>query len=294
MSIHLVSFATPSYYPSLRRLERSAANFGVKFFHSYNFEIIKRNPFYTKYRHILAQPRGAGYWLWKPFIILETLKQLSDEDVLIYLDCDVIVVKNLSALCELCNADNPILLVTDHGHQNKTLTRRDCFYYLDCDNEKYYEAEQVWAGLQVYRKTQKSIKFVQEYLDLCCDERILGDGPNHCGLPNIDGFIDHRYDQSVLSLLAEKAGLQRFRNPSQWGNHQKLKEFRVQGEWLPSPYTNTSFINSPYDTLLDARSPLVIPLRSKVHDILYKFFHAVISGIRNMIRGFLLNLVRLY
>jgi hypothetical protein len=33
------------------------------------------NDFKTKYNNILSLNRGGGYWLWKPYIINETLKK---------------------------------------------------------------------------------------------------------------------------------------------------------------------------------------------------------------------------
>jgi hypothetical protein len=74
--------------------------------------------------------------------------------------------------------------------------------------------------------------------------------PNICGKPNLDEFIDHRHDQSVLSLIATHYGLQGFRWPSQWGNHEKLPEYRVEGEFLAEPYSIQPYTNSPYGTIL--------------------------------------------
>ena len=42
--------------------------------------------FNVKYHHILSQKRGGGYWIWKPYIIYHTLKDLQDNDILIYSD----------------------------------------------------------------------------------------------------------------------------------------------------------------------------------------------------------------
>jgi hypothetical protein len=264
VALRLVSFATPPYYPSQRRLERSARRFGVASVRSCTFKELRTTEFYRAYRHLLDQPRGAGYWLWKPYLILENLKQLGPEDVLIYLDSDVVVTDDLAPLAALCTQKRPVVLVADHGHRNFEMTRRDCFHYLGCDAERYHRAEQVWAGVQLYRNTPESLGFVESYLASCCDERVLVDGENRCGLTNLDGFVDHRHDQSVLSLLAERADLERVRNPSQWGNHLKLEPYRVCGEWLPGERYGEPYENSPYGTLLDAKSPLVAPLRSRL------------------------------
>ena len=45
------------------------------------------------------------------------------------------------------------------------------------------------------------------------DPRILCDGPNTCGLPNFEGFRDHRHDQSITTILAMKHGIETFPSP---------------------------------------------------------------------------------
>jgi hypothetical protein len=47
---------------------------------------------------------------------------------------------------------------------------------------------------------------VQEWLAGCEDQRILTDISNACGLPNFPDFVEHRHDQSVLTLCAIKFG----------------------------------------------------------------------------------------
>ena len=41
----------------------------------------------------------------------------------------------------------------------------------------------------------------------CADERCVSDIPNQCGLENLDGFQDHRHDQSIITLLQLKYNL---------------------------------------------------------------------------------------
>ena len=36
--------------------------------------------FFQKYRNILEQKKGGGYWLWKPYFILKTLNDLNEGD----------------------------------------------------------------------------------------------------------------------------------------------------------------------------------------------------------------------
>ena len=46
--------------------------------------------FREKNRHILSQPRGNGYWLWKPYFIARTLRLLQEGDYLVYCDAGFI------------------------------------------------------------------------------------------------------------------------------------------------------------------------------------------------------------
>jgi hypothetical protein len=89
---------------------------------------------------------------------------------------------------------------------------------MDCDDEKYYNAPQVDASYQVYKKTDKVMEFLEEYKKFCSNENIISDLPN-ITKGNLQGFIDHRHDQSVLSLLAAKHNIPLLPEPSEWGNY---------------------------------------------------------------------------
>ena len=60
-------------------------------------------------------------------------------------------------------------------------------------------------------------KFLEEDLKYAQDPRIITEQDNTQGLPNYEGFIVHRHDQAVWSLMVKKYGLKRFRDPSQFG-----------------------------------------------------------------------------
>jgi hypothetical protein len=50
------------------------------------------------------------------------------------------------------------------------------------------------------------------------------DKKSELGEENMD-FITHRHDQSVLSLLLKKYGVDKYRDPSQWGAREHENEF---------------------------------------------------------------------
>lgn len=253
MKTYLVDFATKEFYPSQRLLNKSALTFGLDEIISYTQQDIKKTDFYAVHRSILDQKRGAGYWLWKPYIILKTLEAVNDGDIIVYADSGLEIRADLEPLFELVRGKTDILTFSTRGYSiylNKYLTKRDCFILMDCDSEKYWDAEMRDAGFHLYRKTAHSVAFVRKWLTYAENENILTDKENTQG-HNLDGFIDHRHDQSIFSLLAEKEGLEKFRDPSQWGNYLKLPEYRKAGEFLSKPYSVSPYVNSPYGTLVD-------------------------------------------
>jgi len=205
MKKYLISFATPDFYASQERLNNSARKY-VDEIISYNKDWLMKKEFYKKNKKILDQKRGAGYWLWKPYIVLETLKKMKEGDVLFYIDSGIEVVGDITELIPALVKEKKdiFLFKNDEIVLNKTYTKRDCFILMGCDSKKYYEADQVIAGFNIYIKSKKSIKFVEEWIKYGEDERAITDINNTLGKPNIEGFVEHRWDQSILSILAKR------------------------------------------------------------------------------------------
>ena len=86
----------------------------------------------------------------------------------------------------------------------KFYTKRDTFILLGADSPFYTETKQFNAAIQIYKKSQFTEIFLEELLYYSQDKRIITDDPNTLLLPNLEGFIDHRHDQSILSILTKK------------------------------------------------------------------------------------------
>jgi uncharacterized protein YndB with AHSA1/START domain len=259
MKTWIVSYANASFLSSQERLIESALRHHINKTRSWNRELLERTTLYKMHHAILDLPRGAGYWLWKPFIIKETLKEMGNGDVLIYSDAGVEIIGDLSPLIDLCLEKSQILLFAGHyddvGAPGPNLcgkwTKRDCFVFMDCDEPRYHQGRMLDASFIVLARTKKTMAFVREWLLYCSQSQLLTDHPNVCGLPNIPGFIEHRHDQSILSILALREEIEIFRHPSQYGNHLKDGPYREPGEWVRYPYgAKGIYYNSPYKTLL--------------------------------------------
>lgn len=215
MRVVLANLSNKPFEKSRINLNRSAKKYGISHIKSYDFEKdIVGSPFYNSHRTVFTQKRGIGYWLWKPHIILETLKSVDEGDVVIYADCGIEIIDNLQPLINICREQEPILLFANHNFLNAQFTKRDCFVEMGCDDERYWYGLQCDAAFMLFRKTKFTLHFVNRWLRYCENERILTDAANESGKPNLPGFVDHRHDQSVISLLAEKYHINLYRKPS--------------------------------------------------------------------------------
>ncbi|MCM5528543.1 hypothetical protein [Parasegetibacter sp. NRK P23] len=295
MKIALTNLSNHSFNEGRERLNTSALKHGVQDLYSFSFESFSGKPFFKQFEHILAQPRGLGYWLWKPYIILETLEQLNDGDVLIYSDCGIEIIEDLSPLVEICAAKQPVVLFANGNLLNAAWTKRDCFVRMNADAPAYWLAIQCDASFALFRKGSDSVKFVQEWLNYASNESILTDIPNSSGKRNLPGFIEHRHDQSILSILAKKYGYSLYRQASQYGNHYKMPELRVPGEFNcvsqryqqeVSFYAQNWFSNSPYPQLLHHHRLV----NAKNNTVQKRSLATVLSSYINRLSGKIFNL----
>lgn len=256
----LTNLSNELYKESRTLLNQSAARVGIKEIFSYDFQDIQSTAFYLKNQAILQEPTGLGYWLWKPYIILEAMEKLSENDIVIYADCGIEIIAEIHPLIKLCAEKSPVLLFGNCNDVNASWTKRDCFVLMDCDSEEYWYSPHCDAALCLFRKTASTIAFLKEWLHYGCNKNIITDLPNEGGKDNLPGFIEHRRDQSILSLLAQKYRLELYRMPSQFGNHYKSPELRVKDEFncvnqfKQAPvkhYFVVPYYNSPYGQIIN-------------------------------------------
>lgn len=199
-------FITYSDQPFRKMQAWGCGNAAAVGFHriiNYTREWLIGTKFFEDNSEILNMSRGGGYWLWKPFIILETMKQMQDGEVVFY--CDSADQVKLGA------KEYVFSKTTKHGcflvqntWVNRQFTKMDAFVLCDADWEKYHNGLQLEAGICAFVKNEKNIKFLEEWLFYCQNKNILTDLPNVCGKSNFKEFTDHRHDQAVLTLMAIK------------------------------------------------------------------------------------------
>lgn len=194
-------------------------------------------PFQIAHQEQLRKRKGAGYWLWKPYIILNALlHKLNDGDFLLYHDSGMYFVSDVGPLFKLCEDLKPSILTFHLDYVERLYSKRDAFILLDMDDPIVYEGKQTQrlANLIVAMKNCETIQYFMEYLAYTMDFRITSDKGNVLGKPNFEGFVGNRHDQTVHSLLSKKWGILEMRDPCTCGRN----GFSKRGGFASGPYNS--------------------------------------------------------
>lgn len=193
-----INFADDKFAKSQKDLLSRYSSFGFSCHGYSDFDIDK--DFYEYNKKILGCSRGHGYWLWKPYFILRTMKQ-NIGSVILYTDCGDIPRTNPRSFIESKIETSGFFIIENSGI-NKHWTKRLCFQEMRCDISEYHELRQVEAGICAFLSNDKTIEFVEEWLTNCQNDRAITDECH--SIANYDGFIDHRHDQSILTNLVKR------------------------------------------------------------------------------------------
>ena len=174
--------------------------------------------FYEKNRIILDYDKGGGYWLWKPYFILKTLYNLSENDYLFYSDAGAFFLQSVGPLIsEIAKSDQDIM-----GYElpfiERQWTKKELFINMNCDKKQYYNTNQIGSSFILIRKTPFSVTFFQNFLSFACIAKNITD-IHKDNIYQESDFIEQRHDQSIFSLLYKKNNLRTFKDPSQLGTY---------------------------------------------------------------------------
>lgn len=195
----IVSYATPSHKHHQLALDKRCRALDIQYI-DYDDNWLRSTKYFADNRDILVASRGAGFWAWKPEVILDALHRHPTEQIL-YLDASTGIKEDPRPFFEHKN-----FYIIETKFVNKHWTKRDCFIRMGCDEEEFWNCNQIWAG--VILVTAQMEFLLHEWKRLCCLREVITDDPNILGLPNLDGFIDHRHDQSILTNLVKYYYLQ--------------------------------------------------------------------------------------
>lgn len=212
MKLHFVTYANGDFVPRARVLVMSAMAAGFTHGTVFGPNNLTGTDFARRNRDILCQPRGAGYWLWKPFIIRQVLEKCKPDDIVFYCDAGRLdyyrfthFPKHLVARLRANSAG--FLLGPAVGHLGLIgdWTKRDCLLLMNADDQAT-RSKPLLMTWSLWTPSTMAFRFLDRWQNYAEDERCLTDMPNTLGQEDHPGFREHRHDQSILSILAHQCG----------------------------------------------------------------------------------------
>ena len=204
MNWHLVTYADENFVEQQKFLHQTHKEGFIH--HPFSRENLESTDFYQNNKSILDESTGAGWWIWKPYFILDVLKSSNEGDFIIYCDCGDMFSPGLKSYVESAITEDDQCLLLVGNNLNGKYTKRDCFIKMNCDEEDYHNSNQLEVGFMVWRVCEESIKTVSEWLEFCTDSQIINNDSSTLG-EDLSGFVSHRNDQSVLTNIAIRDGL---------------------------------------------------------------------------------------
>lgn len=184
----------------------------------YGVEDLKRDRcFWDKHSDfILKNKRGFGYWLWKPYIIKKTMDTMSDGDILLYLDCGCEIgdgklrgarswqhgdnsPSNMLDFFEYVESDK---IIGTYTCVEKEWCKMDLLMHFDMQDDSSIDDRQHQAGAIMLHVCEKTKWLVNLWYDTACDHHLIDSSPSVN--PNLSCFKEHRWDQSIFSLITKK------------------------------------------------------------------------------------------
>ena len=153
-------------------------------------------------------------WISKIYFTYKTLLNSNYGDVILWIDSDIVDIleDGIDNLYNLCNnSEKGIVGFHNDFWLERLFTKRDLYKHLDIDSPEYWDTNQAYGGFFLVKKNDFTINFFKQWIDVATTPGLFNDSPSKS--ENLDGFITHKYCQSILSLLFKKYNIKTFPLP---------------------------------------------------------------------------------
>jgi len=210
-NIVTAAFSGQKFKRSQRFIDKIATSLGVRHFKFGDDDLFKSKFYEENKDWFLNSPLAGkenkfGAFVWKPQFILEAMEQLEEGDKIFYLDVLDLFHPDIFKFVDQTMGDDPCLLAMGNSKQGD-YTKRDCFHFMECDEEDYWNVNQLEAGFSFWTVCDEAKEILKEWQKWLFDERVNGKLTDFSGKPQLSGFKDVRRDQSIITNLAVRDGL---------------------------------------------------------------------------------------
>lgn len=193
---YFISYGDRNYQTSLNRIGQEAEALGY-------FDIIRLysdqmlpEPFR---QYTLQYPRGGGYWMWKPWVISQTLRDAKEGDLIVYADAGCTLLPHADWEYYFNQATQKEAVFFMAEGKNKKWCKQEVFHFFTPKNQLWKQACQIQATFMIVRKCRHN-DVIERWCQLAMQHpELFVDVPEDKRKNEAVGFREHRHDQSVLT-----------------------------------------------------------------------------------------------
>jgi hypothetical protein len=213
---YLISFGDDVYYKYQKLRLKKEADESNWFDKTIMISPEDLSLFFDQHKEFIQKnSKGHGFWIWKPYLILNQLNKINNGDFLFYMDSGSSVLphkknKFNEYLELLSNSEKPIITFADGPslgsppwYKEKLFQKMKVLKRFNLENnQEFLDSGQVEGGVFICRKCDFVMKFVQEWMNLVLEDNysLVTDDDEFAQFPE---FVEHRHDQSILSALCK-------------------------------------------------------------------------------------------
>jgi hypothetical protein len=216
--IHFITYANDKFKDAKKRIVEEANNFGE--FSS----VTGLGPedlsmeFSSKFNDVLSQPRGAGFWAWRPHILKEALDKINTGEFLVYLDAGCKLnpqgKKRFNEYIDLLDkSEYGFLSFSMSGgagpgslEPERNFNVKEVFKYFSVSMEsEVAKSGQYLGGVLIIQKNEHAMFIVDLFLKALEDDPLMFS--DHYNTEYQESYFrDNRHDQSISSMIRKIHG----------------------------------------------------------------------------------------
>jgi hypothetical protein len=170
--------------------------------------------FENHHKFLYSNTRGFGYWIWKPYLIWQTLNNTPPNEYVLYLDAGYEInpkgKERFEQYLELADS-NYVVAWQLVDCPTMYWTKAEVLRYFGITNQSLIlELPQRESSFHLVKNTRETRAFYRNFSVICCDRNysLVDDTPS-INEEHIS-FREHRHDQAIFSLLTYEQGIGTF------------------------------------------------------------------------------------
>lgn len=176
---------------------------------------------------INSNKKGLGYWVWQPLILLYSMQNAEENEVILMLDAGCQINMTTEAIARF---QEYLVFVEDkdalfmqikegsfgiEAYEEIYWNKRKVIERINV-REESLQTPQIQSGIILIKNSPDALRLVQDWLNLCIENNFEFITDTDDPSDEVSGFISHRYSQAVLSLLVKRGGYCILQDETYW------------------------------------------------------------------------------